>query len=133
MNCSCSADQCPHIRYVRSLLEMSEKDQLGAVQEAPPPTGWAKFRQRMTYLGCFLLAAMRILYQLWLELTKFSLELWLRVINSNRSFMLGFVVFGVAVICSLPGVRGSATPAAVGRHAEEDPGTELVVVARDWL
>ncbi|XP_039447909.1 uncharacterized protein LOC120427122 [Culex pipiens pallens] len=131
MNCSCSADQCPHIRYVRSLLEMSEKDQLGAVQEPPPLTGWPKFRQRMICFGYFMLATLRILYQLWLELTKFSLELWLRVINSNRSFLLGFVVFGIAVICSLPGVRGSA----VGSHAEEDPGTELVVVggARGWL
>ncbi|XP_055628023.1 uncharacterized protein LOC129769659 [Toxorhynchites rutilus septentrionalis] len=103
MNCSCSADPCPHVQYIRSLLETTEKDRLRA--EESKRTGWMRaseyFGKAVTQIGSFL----KIAFFLWVAMTKAALKLWLYVLNSDSYLWLCYLIFALAIICSLPGVR----------------------------
>lgn len=79
MNCSCSSNQCPHIKYVRTLLETTDKDQLREKE--------ASCQKSVPYLQkvvCHIVTGIKVLFYIWLTLAKVSLQLWLHVLESNR-------------------------------------------------
>lgn len=83
MNCSCSSNRCPHINYVRTLLETTDKDQLRE-KETPPSSRWRKSVPHVQKAVCHIASTIKVLFYIWLALTKVILQLWLNVLESNR-------------------------------------------------
>lgn len=83
MNCSCSSNRCPHIQYVRTLLETTDKEQLRE-QEAGPSSCWEKSVPYLQNAASHIVSAIKVIFYIWLALTKVILKLWLSILESNR-------------------------------------------------
>ncbi|XP_021696302.1 uncharacterized protein LOC110675484 [Aedes aegypti] len=104
MNCSCSSSQCPHVQYVRKLLETTEKD-----HQAPPPTLMQKSLPQIQNAAWYIASAIKEIFFIWIAITKIVLRLWLNLLDSNSYLWLAFLMFAFGLICSLPGIRGDDT------------------------
>ncbi|XP_055536851.1 uncharacterized protein LOC129725276 [Wyeomyia smithii] len=104
MNCSCSARDCPHVQYIRRLLEGTELDQHDT-EEAIAPTGWKYYLPHAKKVASYVVMVLQIAFYFWFSMTKAALQMWLAVLNSNSFFWLGFLAFTSALICSLPQVH----------------------------
>ncbi|XP_058463232.1 uncharacterized protein LOC131437725 [Malaya genurostris] len=130
MNCSCTAQKCPHLEYIRALLETTDTCQ---AEELTPECGRSFYWQRLRKIVCYAVTALEIVIYFWLTMTKAALLFWLRLLDSNSYYWVGFLVFASALISSLPGVRGSMSlevgPSAVdGTVAEKSLSTALIVI-----
>ncbi|XP_055601909.1 uncharacterized protein LOC129750837 [Uranotaenia lowii] len=101
MNCSCTADRCPHVQYIRALLETTEKDQIYAARQP----GCKTCSQHLKTVGSYLWSVIKILFTFWLLFTRTALLLWLRILDSNKYFWIGFLFFALALLASMPGVN----------------------------
>uniref|UniRef100_A0A182R2G8 Uncharacterized protein n=1 Tax=Anopheles funestus TaxID=62324 RepID=A0A182R2G8_ANOFN len=107
MNCSCAAERCPHLQYLRTLLENSCKEQIPYATRHTSTSEnvgiwqqWKPFVMRTIKLsGCVLETVML----LWVTITRFCLQLWLRLLNANPSALVLFLFFTVSLICSILG------------------------------
>lgn len=81
MNCSCSSSQCPHVQYVRKLLETTEKDD----QSTTPQTTMQKALPQLQKAAWYVATAIKEIFFVWIAITKIVLRLWLNLLESNRS------------------------------------------------
>ncbi|XP_062550820.1 uncharacterized protein LOC134215708 [Armigeres subalbatus] len=103
MNCSCSSSPCPHVQYVRKLLETTDKE-----DHATPPSSMQKTFPQIKKVAGYIAATVKEIFLIWIAITKILLKLWLNILDSNSYLWLAFLVFAIGLICSLPGVRGAA-------------------------
>uniref|UniRef100_A0A182WIC0 Uncharacterized protein n=1 Tax=Anopheles minimus TaxID=112268 RepID=A0A182WIC0_9DIPT len=107
MNCSCAAERCPHLQYLRTLLENSHKEQIPYANRQTSTSEnvgvwqqWKPFVMRTIKLsGCVLETVML----LWVAITRVCLRMWLQLLDANRSALVLFLFFTVALICSILG------------------------------
>uniref|UniRef100_A0A182N7Q0 Uncharacterized protein n=1 Tax=Anopheles dirus TaxID=7168 RepID=A0A182N7Q0_9DIPT len=114
MNCSCAAERCPHLQYLRTLLENSRKEQIPCASRQTSTSEnvdlwqrWKPFVIQTTKLcGCVL----ETLLVLWVAITRVCLQMWLRLLDANRSAVMMFLLFALSLICSILGsVRDSVS------------------------
>ncbi|XP_052898301.1 uncharacterized protein LOC128305056 [Anopheles moucheti] len=114
MNCSCAAERCPHLLYLRTLLETSQKEQIPYASRQTSTSEnvgvWQRWRplvmRTIRLSGCVLETVML----LWVTITRFCLQLWLQLLDANRSALVLFLFFTVSLICSiLGGVHGAVS------------------------
>ncbi|XP_058830352.1 uncharacterized protein LOC131689345 [Topomyia yanbarensis] len=104
MNYSCTARDCPHVQYIRNLLETTETCR---AEEVSPECGWSRYLPYLKKSARYIVAGLEIVICFWFLMTKAALQIWLRVLDSKSYYWLGFLVCASALISSLPGVRGS--------------------------
>ncbi|XP_040158253.1 uncharacterized protein LOC120897424 [Anopheles arabiensis] len=107
MNCSCAAERCPHLQYLRTLLENSTTEQIPYASRqtstSENATVWQRWKpcvmQTIKLSGCVLETVML----LWVTLTRICLQIWLKLLDANRSALALFLFFTVSLICSILG------------------------------
>uniref|UniRef100_A0A182KA37 Uncharacterized protein n=1 Tax=Anopheles christyi TaxID=43041 RepID=A0A182KA37_9DIPT len=110
MNCSCAAERCPHLQYLRALLENSHKEQIPYASRQTSTSENASIWQRwkpcvmqvIKLSGCTLETVML----LWVALMRTCLQIWLKLLDANRSLnnssaLVLFLFFTVSLICSI--------------------------------
>uniref|UniRef100_A0A182YNJ5 Uncharacterized protein n=1 Tax=Anopheles stephensi TaxID=30069 RepID=A0A182YNJ5_ANOST len=105
MNCSCAADRCPHLQYLRTLLENSHKEQIPYASRqtstSENATLWQRWKpcvmQTIKLSGCVIETVML----LWVTITRLCLRMWLQLLDANRSALVLFLFFSVSLICSI--------------------------------
>ncbi|XP_062704807.1 uncharacterized protein LOC134287156 [Aedes albopictus] len=130
MNCSCSSSQCPHVQYVRKLLETTEKDD----QSATPQTTVQKALPQLQKAAWYVATAIKEIFFVWIAITKIVLRLWLNLLESNSYVWLAFLMFAFGLICSLPGVRATSMPTAVSTWSttSEEDGALVGAICHFW-
>uniref|UniRef100_A0A182M6H6 Uncharacterized protein n=1 Tax=Anopheles culicifacies TaxID=139723 RepID=A0A182M6H6_9DIPT len=107
MNCSCATERCPHLQYLRTLLENSQKEQIPYASRQTSTSEnvgvwqqWKPFVMRAIKLsGCVLESVML----LWVAITRVCLRMWLQLLDANRSALVLFLFFTISLICSILG------------------------------
>ncbi|XP_053674691.1 uncharacterized protein LOC128724999 [Anopheles nili] len=105
MNCSCAAERCPHLQYLRTLLENSCREQIPCASRQTSTSEnlnlWQRWKplvmQMLKLSGCFLETLMLV----WVAVTRVCLRLWLQLLDTNRSALALFLFFTLSVICSI--------------------------------
>uniref|UniRef100_A0A182R0Z7 Uncharacterized protein n=1 Tax=Anopheles farauti TaxID=69004 RepID=A0A182R0Z7_9DIPT len=114
MNCSCAAERCPHLQYLRELLESSNKEQIPCANRNDSTSEnvdlWQRWKpfvmQTIKLSGC----ALETLLMLWVAITRVCLRMWLKLLDANRPAVMMFLLFTLSLICSiLSSVRNSVS------------------------
>ncbi|XP_058120669.1 uncharacterized protein LOC131282298 [Anopheles ziemanni] len=114
MNCSCASERCPHLQYLRTLLETTAKDQVPScavsrhTSTSENVTLWQRWKpyveRTIKLAGCVIETVML----LWVALTRGALQLWLGLLDADRSAVALFLFFALSVISSV--LRGTTGP-----------------------
>ncbi|KFB51113.1 AGAP006706-PA-like protein [Anopheles sinensis] len=90
MNCSCASERCPHLQYLRTLLETSGKDQVPSCAVSRQTSTsenvalwqrWKPYVERTIQLSGLVIETVMLL---WVAVTRGALQLWLKLLDADR-------------------------------------------------